>query len=116
LFPAMNMLEVIVKGAAEAARHDDPPAPEASTDPSAAPSIRCRYGPRNGPQDHFVGLRPTAPLPLTCPFCGADPPLASQVAGRFIVGCDSDDCHANPQVCGQSVSEAWTKWNSRVAR
>jgi len=74
----MNMLEVIVAGAAEAARHERPPA-----------------------------------IPLTCPFCGSDPPLASQIAGRFIVGCDSDDCPANPQVSGQSVSEAWTKWNSR---
>jgi len=105
----MNMLEVIVKGAAEAARRDPPAAPQTPTDPPAAPSIRGRYGPRDGPQDHLFGLRPTAP----CPFCGTDPPLASQVAGRFIVGCDSDDCHANPQVSGQSVSEAWAKWNSR---
>jgi len=74
----MNMLEVIVAGAAEAARRDPRPI-----------------------------------VALTCPFCGSDPPLASQIAGRFIVGCDSDDCHANPQVSGQSVSEAWTKWNSR---
>jgi hypothetical protein len=75
----MNMFEVIVNGAAEAARHETPP---------------C--------------------VPLACPFCGSDPPLAAQIAGRFIVGCDSDDCHANPQVCGQSVGEAWTKWNSRT--
>src|SRR3954464_11808161 len=114
----MNMLEAIVKGAEEAARHDNPPATPPTDPPGrspklAAPSIRCCYGPRNGPQDHFVGLRPTAPLPLTCPFCGTDPPLAAQIAGRFIVGCDSDDCHANPQVSGQSVAEAWAKWNSR---
>ena len=91
------MLEVIVAGAAEAARRDGP---------------ICPAG-RSGltPQDQFVGLRPTTPLP--CPFCGGDPPLAAQIAGRFIVGCDSDDCHANPQVSGQSVSEAWMKWNSR---
>ena len=74
----MNMLEVIVKGADEAARRDPPPA-----------------------------------TPLACPFCGSDPPLAAQIAGRFIVGCDSDDRHANPQVSGQSVSDAWGKWNSR---
>lgn len=73
------MLEVIVKGAEAAARHDPRPS-----------------------------------VPLTCPFCGADPPLANQIAGRFIVGCESDDCHANPQVSGISVSEAWAKWNSRV--
>jgi hypothetical protein len=76
----MNMLEVIVAGAAEAARREGhPPA-----------------------------------IPLICPFCGSDPPLAAQIAGRFIVGCDSDDCHANPQVSGQSVAEAWAKWNSRA--
>ena len=75
----MNMLEVIVKGAEEAAPRE----------------------------------RPLA-IPLTCPFCGTDPPLAAQIAGRFIVGCDSDDCHANPQVSGQSVAEAWAKWNSRA--
>ncbi len=74
----MNMLDVIVKGAEEAARRERPPAP------------------------------------LTCPFCGTDPPLASQIAGRFIVGCESDDCYANPQVSGQSVGEAWANWNRRA--
>lgn len=81
----MNMLEVIVKGADEAARREKPP----------------------------VVLLPG--VSLACPFCGSDPPLASQIAGRFIVGCESDDCHANPQVCGDSVSQAWAKWNSRPA-
>lgn len=116
----MNMLEVIARGAEQAARRDDAPVtPEDATGTPgrspklAAPSARCCYGPRNGPQDHFVGLRPTAPLPLNCPFCGTDPPLASQIAGRFIVGCDSDDCHVNPQVSGQSLGEAWAKWNRR---
>lgn len=51
--------------------------------------------------------------PLTCPFCGADPPLAAAIAGRFIVGCESDDCHVNPQVSGASLSEAWARWNRR---
>ena len=51
--------------------------------------------------------------PLSCPFCGSDPPLATQLHGRFIVGCESDDCHVNPQVSGQSLSEAWARWNKR---
>src|SRR5690348_4887474 len=112
----MNMLEVIVEGADKAARHETPPAAlQTPDDPSgrspklAAPSIRCRYGPQNRPLDGFVGLRPTAP----CPFCGSDPPLAAEIAGRFIVGCESDDCHVNPQVSGPNLGEAWARWNKR---
>jgi hypothetical protein len=51
---------------------------------------------------------------LPCPFCGADPPLAAQIAGRFVVGCENDDCAANPQVSGISVALAWEKWNRRA--
>jgi hypothetical protein len=54
-------------------------------------------------------------LPLSCPFCGNDPPLAAKMHGRFIVGCESDDCHVNPQVSGQSLNEAWARWNRRPA-
>ena len=50
---------------------------------------------------------------LCCPFCGADPPLAAHVAGRFVVGCENDDCAANPQVSGPSIAQAWEKWNRR---
>jgi len=74
----MNMLQVIVAGAAESARCERP-----------------------------------AATPLTCPFCGADPPLAAGIAGKFIVGCESDDCAANPQVSGPTVSAAWERWNLR---
>jgi hypothetical protein len=110
----MNMLEVIVKGADQAARHDDPSAaPQTPTDPPGRSPKLAALVARNGPQDHFVGLRPTAP----CPFCGADPPLAAAIAGRFIVGCESDDCHVNPQVSGANLGEAWARWNRRhVAR
>ena len=52
-------------------------------------------------------------LPLVCPFCGSDPPLAAEIAGRFIVGCESDDCHVNPQVSGRDLNEAWARWNKR---
>ena len=51
---------------------------------------------------------------LPCPFCGADPPLAAEIAGRFVVGCENDDCAANPQVSGASVPLAWQRWNSRA--
>ena len=51
---------------------------------------------------------------LPCPFCGADPPLASQIAGRFIVACENDDCAANPQVCADNLQTAWERWNTRL--
>ena len=54
--------------------------------------------------------------PLACPFCGSDPPLATQLHGRFLVGCENDDCHVNPQVSGQSLGEAWARWNRRQGR
>ena len=81
----MNMLEVIVEGAA------------------GPPSLADGQAARHSPQR----------LPLACPFCGSDPPLAAEIAGRFIVGCESDDCHVNPQVSGSDLSEAWTRWNKR---
>jgi len=106
----MNMLEVMVKGAETAARRDDPSAAsQTAADLSGRSPKLAALVARNGPQDHFVGLRPPAP----CPFCGNDPPLAAQLHGRFIVGCESDDCHVNPQVSGQSLSEAWARWNKR---
>jgi hypothetical protein len=71
----MNMLQVIVKGAAE-----------------SAPSER----------------------PAPCPFCGTDPPLAAQIAGKFVVSCESDGCAANPQVSGPTVRGAWERWNMRA--
>ena len=108
----MNMLEVIVEGAETATRHDDPPAiPQPPAELSGRSPKLAALVARNGPPDHCVGLRPTAP----CPFCGNDPPLAAQIHGRFIVGCESDDCHVNPQVSGASVSEAWARWNRRPA-
>src|SRR6266404_9080532 len=79
IVPAMNMLEVIVRGAAEAARRERPP-----------------------------------DEPKPCPFCGTDPPLAAQIAGRYVVGCESDGCAANPQVSAASVGAPWSRWNSRA--
>jgi hypothetical protein len=71
----MNMLQVIVKGAADSARRE-------------------RLAP--------------------CPFCGTDPPLAAQIAGKFVVGCEADDCAANPQVSGQTLCDTWDRWNMRA--
>jgi len=51
---------------------------------------------------------------LACPFCGSDPPLAAQIAGRFVVGCENDDCAANPQVSGITLDQAWARWNRRA--
>jgi hypothetical protein len=58
--------------------------------------------------------RQTASIARPCPFCGSDPPLASRRAGRFLVGCEADDCPANPQVSGPTPEEAWAGWNRRV--
>jgi len=97
----MNMLEVMVKGAETAARRDDP---------SAASQTAADLSGRS-PKLAALVAPPVACAP--CPFCGNDPPLAAQLHGRFIVGCESDDCHVNPQVSGQSLSEAWARWNKR---
>ena len=58
--------------------------------------------------------RRSRPEHLPCPFCGGDPPLAAQIAGRFVVGCENDDCAANPQVSGVSLALAWERWNRRA--
>ncbi len=51
---------------------------------------------------------------LPCPFCGENPPLATQIAGRFIVGCENDSCAANPQVSATDLNSAWARWNKRI--
>lgn len=56
--------------------------------------------------------RPARDLP--CPFCGADPPLAARISGRFIVGCENEDCAASPQVASDTLEEAWSRWNRRA--
>jgi hypothetical protein len=57
-----------------------------------------------------------APKPVAqpCPFCGTDPPLAVRRAGRFLVGCEAEDCPANPQVSAPTLDEAWAGWNRRT--
>ncbi|HKY19273.1 MAG TPA: Lar family restriction alleviation protein [Rhizomicrobium sp.] len=66
---------------------------------------------RQGAQDSAKRARP-----LPCPFCGTPPPLAAHVAGHFVVGCENEDCAANPQVSAASPGAAWEKWNDRPAR
>ncbi len=50
-----------------------------------------------------------------CPFCGEPPPLAARIAGKFVVGCENEDCAANPQVSAPTCAEAWARWNARVS-
>jgi hypothetical protein len=71
----MNMLQVIQRGAQDAARRE---------------------------------------RPQPCPFCGTEPPLAARIAGKFVVGCESEDCPANPQVTAAALAEAWARWNRRA--
>ena len=60
--------------------------------------------------------RPVTPSStiLACHFCGTDPPLAVQRAGRFLVGCEAEDCPANPQVSAATLEDAWAGWNRRT--
>jgi len=53
--------------------------------------------------------------PRPCPFCGDDPPLAAEISGRFVVGCENDDCAANPQVSAANLTLAWERWNRRAS-
>ena len=51
---------------------------------------------------------------LPCPFCGADPPLAARITGRFVVACENEDCAVGPQVAGDNLPDAWARWNRRA--
>jgi len=57
---------------------------------------------------------PAARRPQPCPFCGSQPPLAARIAGAFVVGCENEDCAANPQVSATALDDAWTRWNARA--
>jgi|GEM_PF-2324025 len=61
-----------------------------------------------------AGMAPKSRAPLGCPFCGEDPGLARIIHHRFIVGCESDDCHVCPQVSGDTLDEVWKRWNRRA--
>lgn len=49
-----------------------------------------------------------------CPFCANDIGLPRRVNGIFLVGCEADDCPANPQVSGYTMAEAFAKWDARI--
>jgi hypothetical protein len=84
----MNMWQVIAQGAQE-----------------------CAEGARRPPGSSTTTASTTT---QACPFCGADPPLAVQRAGRFLVGCEAEDCPANPQVSAATLEDAWAGWNRRA--
>lgn len=67
----------------------------------------------NAPLSMVDVIRRAATHDKACPFCGEYPPLASKIAGRFIVGCDSEECDVHPQTAGATVEEAWQRWNRR---
>ena len=53
-----------------------------------------------------------------CPFCGDAPPMCTSYsmgegARRFLVGCENDDCAVQPQVSGETMKQAWDRWNTR---
>lgn len=49
-----------------------------------------------------------------CPFCGHDMPLARVVVGKYVVGCENEDCAVSPQACDVTLLGAWAKWNARA--
>jgi len=58
-------------------------------------------------------IRAGATKDKTCPWCNSYPNHARQVGNRYLVGCESDTCSANPQVGGDTLAEAWSRWNRR---
>ncbi len=78
---------------------------------AAAASLRTEHQVRELRQ-----VRALSPPPdLPCPWCGTGPGHATLRAGRYLVGCESEECPANPQVGGATVLEAWSAWNQRAA-
>ena len=58
-------------------------------------------------------------FPLSCPFCGAAPGLAkvrviNSTTTIYQVGCEDEECVANPQVSDWSLDGAWRRWNTRA--
>lgn len=53
-------------------------------------------------------------VPKCCPWCGNNPPMASQLHGKFVVACDTDDCAVRPQVTATTLDEVWKLWNGRI--
>lgn len=53
------------------------------------------------------------PETLCCPWCGSDPLPPEGRAGRYLFGCDNEDCTVRPQTGGATPEEAVRKWNQR---
>ena len=83
-----------------------------------SPSLAAAAASTRRPED-VIAARAPRQMPKACPFCGEYPPLAAQKLGiptfyTFVVGCENEDCAAQPQVSGHTISEAWAKWNGRA--
>jgi hypothetical protein len=85
--------------------------PTSASFPNGLPSLRS--------ESEVRSARAAKELPKPCPWCGIDPPLAAQKMGpasfrNYMVGCENDECPAQPAVSGHTVSEAWDRWNMRA--
>ena len=60
------------------------------------------------------GAAESARRERTLPFLLRSPPLAARIAGRFVVGCESDDCAVGPQVAAANMEDVWNCWNRRA--
>lgn len=79
----------------------------------ASPQIEAAAASQRTESD-VRALRVIRPMHRLCPWCASEPPLAAGIAGKFIVGCENDDCFVQPQVSGGTMSEAWARWDSRI--
>lgn len=63
------------------------------------------------------GLKLARDVAKTCPFCQRQPVIQYWHAGgpnKVLVGCENDNCAAEPSVTGESTFEGVKKWNKRT--
>lgn len=50
-----------------------------------------------------------------CPFCGGEAEVTNVLnAGKVLVGCNNDDCTANPAIVGTALEPVIVRWNRRA--